>query len=132
MEHSKSEIPSFEQLPAYVAGLKDMLISVNEKLDALSASPKDESDKRTVMTIKEASDFLGKTVGTLYTLTSAGAIPFSKRGNKLYFFKDELIAWIKSGGKADIDFRNDANREVYEQHLDSLQANKRRKPSNKN
>lgn len=128
MDNNERHIPTFDQLPAFVAGLRDMLTAVMEKLDTIISAPKADEDMHTVLDIKEASKLVGKTVGTLYTLTSQKAIPFSKRGNKLYFFKDELLAWIKSGGKADIDFRSDENRDAYDRHLLKLKESKRRKP----
>lgn len=128
MDNNERHIPTFDQLPAFVAGLRDMLVSVMEKLDTIIAAPKTEEDMHTVLDIKEASELVGKTVGTLYTLTSQKAIPFSKRGNKLYFFRDELLAWIKAGGKADADFRTDESRDAYDRHLIRLKEAKRRKP----
>lgn len=121
-------LPTFDRLPYYVASLMRKIDTVLDRLDCLINSPREIADQHTVLDIKEASELVGKTVGTLYSLTSQKAIPFSKRGNKLYFFKDELLAWIKSGGKADIDFRTDENRDAYERHLLKLKDSKRRKP----
>lgn len=121
-------LPTFDRLPYYVASLMRKVDAVLDRLDCLVNSPRESADRHTVLDIKEASELVGKTVGTLYSLTSQRAIPFSKRGNKLYFFKDELLAWIKSGGKADIDFRTDENRDAYERHLLRLKESKRRKP----
>lgn len=121
-------LPTFDRLPYYVASLMRKIDTVLDRLDSLINSPQETADQHTVLDIKEASELVGKTVGTLYSLTSQKAIPFSKRGNKLYFFKDELLAWIKSGGKADIDFRTDENRDAYERHLLRLKESKRRKP----
>jgi predicted DNA-binding transcriptional regulator AlpA len=36
----------------------------------------------------------------LYALVSARQIPHAKRGNKLYFTRAELQAWITSGKRA--------------------------------
>lgn len=121
-------MPSFDRLPYYVASLMRKVDTVMEKLDRLISAPQEKADQHTVLDIREASELLGKTVGTIYSLTSQKAIPFSKRGNKLYFFKDELLAWIKSGGKADIDFRSDENHDAYDRHLQKLKESKRRKP----
>ena len=130
METQDNTIPSFDSLPAFVAGLSRKVDAIDRKLDILISAPQENADLHTVLDIKEASELIGKTIGTIYSLTSQKAIPYSKRGNKLYFFKDELLAWIKSGGKADIDFRNDDNREAYDRHLLRLRESKRRKPSN--
>lgn len=125
---STDVLPTFDRLPYYVAVLMRKVDAVIDRLDCLVNSPQEPADQHTVLDIKEASELIGKTVGTLYSLTSQKAIPFSKRGNKLYFFKDELLAWIKSGGKADIDFRTDENRDAYDRHLLKLKESKRRKP----
>ena len=130
METQDDNIPSFDSLPAFVAGLSRKVDAIDRKLDILISAPQENADLHTVLDIKEASELIGKTIGTIYSLTSQKAIPYSKRGNKLYFFKDELLAWIKAGGKADIDFRNDDNREAYDRHLLKLRESKRRKPSN--
>ncbi len=128
METTDNKIPSFDSLPAFVAGLSDKMDAIDRKLDLLISAPQETTDQHTVLDIKEASELIGKTIGTIYSLTSQKAIPYSKRGNKLYFFKDELLAWIKAGGKADIDFRNDDNRDAYDRHLLKLRESKRRKP----
>ncbi|MCR5888017.1 helix-turn-helix domain-containing protein [Hymenobacter sp. J193] len=36
----------------------------------------------------------------IYALVSARAIPHSKRGNKLYFNRAELVAWLEEGRRA--------------------------------
>ncbi len=37
----------------------------------------------------------------LYTLVSQRTIPHSKRGNKLYFSRAELMAWVAAGHRAE-------------------------------
>lgn len=37
----------------------------------------------------------------LYALVSARAIPHAKRGNKLYFNRAELLAWVAAGRRGD-------------------------------
>lgn len=37
----------------------------------------------------------------IYALVSARAIPHSKRGNKLYFSRTELLAWVAAGSRAE-------------------------------
>lgn len=34
---------------------------------------------------------------TIRNMTSEKRIPFSKMGNKLYFFKGEILDWIRNG-----------------------------------
>jgi excisionase family DNA binding protein len=51
------------------------------------------------MSIAEAAEFVGLVVPTLYTLVSRREIPVCKRARRLYFSKQELTEWIKSGRK---------------------------------
>jgi len=37
----------------------------------------------------------------LYALVSTRSIPHSKRGNKLYFSRAELLAWVAAGHRAE-------------------------------
>lgn len=39
---------------------------------------------------------------TVYGMTSAGTIPFHKRGKKIYFLKSEIDTWLKSGRRKTI------------------------------
>lgn len=47
--------------------------------------------------IREAASFLKLKITTIYEKTSQKIIPHFKKGNKLYFYRDELDAWIKTG-----------------------------------
>lgn len=46
-----------------------------------------------------AEAITGLSRGTLYKFTCARAIPHHKKGGKLYFFRDELLAWIREGNR---------------------------------
>jgi predicted DNA-binding transcriptional regulator AlpA len=47
-----------------------------------------------------AQEITGLSKPRLYTLVSERSIPHSKRGNKLYFNRAELIAWVGEGNRA--------------------------------
>ncbi|MFN3343104.1 MAG: helix-turn-helix domain-containing protein [Flavobacteriales bacterium] len=51
-----------------------------------------------VLNIREAANFLKLKITTLYEKTSRKLIPHFKKGNKLYFNRQELQQWI-TGGK---------------------------------
>lgn len=52
---------------------------------------------KTVFTPKEAAHYMGISQSTLYKLTSAGILPFSKPNGKLiYFSKTGLDEWLLS------------------------------------
>jgi predicted DNA-binding transcriptional regulator AlpA len=50
-----------------------------------------------------AEAITGLSRGTLYKLTCTRAIPHHKKGGKLYFFRDELLAWIREGNRPTVE-----------------------------
>jgi len=62
--------------------------------EALNNQSSDSSDSKTVMSINEVIDYIGISKAHCYKLTSAQKIPFSKRGRKLYFDKNEIDNWL--------------------------------------
>ena len=50
-----------------------------------------------ILDVKQAADFLRLKITTLYEKTSEKTIPHFKKGNKLYFKRDELQAWVLEG-----------------------------------
>lgn len=57
----------------------------------------EEKDSDQLLNIEQAANFLNLKVPTIYGLVSRSAIPNSKKGKRLYFSKNELLDWIKSG-----------------------------------
>ena len=123
---------SFDQLPKAVGellGKVDYLISRLENLkDANNASDREQENQ--MMTMDEACKFIGKKRSTMYSLTSERRIPFRKRGNKLYFFKKELVEWIQSGGAYDAPYTlSDKEQAEFDAHLEEMRKKKKRKPA---
>jgi excisionase family DNA binding protein len=54
-----------------------------------------------LMTVSEAAELLSLATPTIYALVQRREIPFSKRegSKRLYFSKQELLEWVKSGRK---------------------------------
>ena len=50
-----------------------------------------------ILDIKQAAEFLHLEIATLYEKTSRKLIPHFKKGNKLYFTRSGLEAWIQEG-----------------------------------
>ena len=50
--------------------------------------------QKELLTIEEASDFLGFKKSYLYRLTSERKLPFYKPGHKVFFKKSELAEWV--------------------------------------
>ena len=83
--------------------LSDLIQSAVRK--AIAENPQSEHpETEQLFTIKEASEFLHLSVATLYGYVSRNDIPFSKRPNskRLWFSKQELIEWLKTGRKKTI------------------------------
>ena len=55
-----------------------------------------------LLTISQAAEFLSLSVATVYGLVSRSVIPCMKKGKRLYFSKDEITDWIKTGKKKTI------------------------------
>jgi len=51
-----------------------------------------------MLTFREACEFVRLSRQTLYGKVSRKQVPFHKRGNRLWFDRNELITWLKSEG----------------------------------
>ncbi|MFD1292600.1 helix-turn-helix domain-containing protein [Lutibacter holmesii] len=51
------------------------------------------------LSTKQLSEFLQLKEQTIYGLVNQDKIPYEKRGQKLYFIKEEIVEWVKSGRK---------------------------------
>lgn len=84
----------FEDLPEAIGELieqnRQILKLVLEKQTGKSAEEE-------VMTLSDVCEFLELKKQTIYTYASKRQIPFHKKAGKLYFFKEEIMNWIKTG-----------------------------------
>ena len=88
------DVLKFENLPNAVAEL----IKGQSELKALflnKANPQTEIELPE--NIKGISKLTELSVPTLYGYVQRGEIPHYKKGNRLKFFKSEIIQWIKEG-----------------------------------
>lgn len=130
MEDNKSL--SFDQLPSAVGELLTKVNTMMTRLDDIGQriGNAPSEDNHVLMDIREASAFIRKKVSSLYAYTSERRIPFYKRGNTLYFFKDQLIKWIESGGSWDKPYEPTQEEQAdFEAHLALLQKSKKNKPA---
>ena len=88
--------PSFDQLPEDVRQNRIQLEELKHiLLNALSS--KTEEPDIPNMNVQSAADFLLLKVPTIYSKVSKGELPAMKRGNRLYFSRKDLIAYLKEG-----------------------------------
>jgi excisionase family DNA binding protein len=59
-------------------------------------------EENKLLSVNEAAKHLNLAKQTLYGFTSNRAIPFIKRGKKLYFKKIDLNIWLEEGKKSSI------------------------------
>jgi len=90
---------TFENLPQAVSQLFNKLECIEQLLKAGNANPTQESND--LLTIQQAGEFLHLSVPTLYLKVSKSEIPVSKLpgSRRLWFSKQELTEWIKTGRK---------------------------------
>lgn len=86
---------TFEQLPDEVAKIHEKLDKISELL-VLKETSRDLSED-TLLNIQQAAQFLSLAVNTIYSKVSRKEIPYIKKGKRLYFSRDQLAEWIKSG-----------------------------------
>ncbi len=115
--------------------LEENIQNLIEKVDLLTklvyelknmASPNEQpsvSNQHVLTDIQGAMRITGKAKPTIYANARKGIIPSYKRGNKLYFYEDELYKWI-DGGKQDCYGINS------EEMLKDIRQNIRHLPSN--
>ena len=96
---------TFDQIPVMMNKIHDKLEHL-EKL-ILRISIVDEN-KDEILNIQEASKLLNLSVSTIYSKVCKGEIPVNKQGKRIYFYRHELMKWIKSGRvKTYLEIKND-------------------------
>ena len=88
---------TFEKLPQAVALVYDKLEKIERLLETQSNVTQIDGDK--LLTIREAAEFIHLSVPTIYGLVQRQEIPVCKKGKRLYFTRQELTQWIKTGRK---------------------------------
>jgi predicted DNA-binding transcriptional regulator AlpA len=85
---------NFENLPNAVA----QLIKGQSELKALLLNKLEHQPQtENPLGIEDVSKLIGKTVPTIYGYCQRNEIPYYKNGNRLIFWKSEIIQWLKQG-----------------------------------
>ncbi|TXE08282.1 helix-turn-helix domain-containing protein [Gelidibacter salicanalis] len=88
------EALKFEQLPNVIATLAN---EVKELKALLLQKAKPQQEIENPIQLDEVAPLTGLSKPTLYGYVQRNEIPYHKKGNRLYFFKSEIINWIKTG-----------------------------------
>ena len=86
---------TFDDIPVLLARIDDKLGIIAEWIQ----NGANQQDPHAILTIDEAVAFTGYSKSAIHSATSKDAIPHFKRGNKLFFFKDELVEWLRSDSR---------------------------------
>jgi len=101
---------TFNDLPNAVAEMNQKLSKLEGLIETFcnsSYTEKKEEDKP--INIQEAAKFLNLSVPTIYSKVSRNEIPYAKQGKRLYFFKKDLLAYLKKGkSKSTSDIHHEA------------------------
>lgn len=93
MTENEKQNLSFDVLPRTVAELHVKVDRLTEMLERLISSA-DTKPLPKIMTVEDVAAMLCKSVSTIYAMTSSHRIPYRKQGNKLYFLRPEINAWL--------------------------------------
>lgn len=105
MHEETKHISTFNDIPV-------LLARIDDKLGIIAAwiqNGASQQDPHAILTIDEAVAFTGYSKSAIHSATSKDTIPHFKRGNKLFFFKDELVEWLKSDSRPKRGKRFQAN-----------------------
>ena len=95
MHEETKHMSTFNDIPV-------LLARIDDKLGIIAAwiqNGASRQDPHAILTIDEAVAFTGYSKSAIHSATSKDTIPHFKRGNKLFFFKDELVEWLKSDNR---------------------------------
>lgn len=88
--------------------------SVRKVLKESDIKGKPSASEEGPIDIHEAAKIIGKSIPTLYGYVHRNLIPHMKRGQRLYFYRKELLQWIESGRVRTTDEINQAAAESLE------------------
>ena len=96
---------TFDQIPVMMNKIHDKLEHLEKLIIRISNV---EENKEEVLNIQEASKLLDLSVSTIYSKVCKREIPVNKQGKRIYFYRHELMKWIKSGRvKTYLEIKND-------------------------
>lgn len=105
MNEETKHMSTFNDIPVLLARIDDKLGIIT----AWIQNGASQQDPHAILTIDEAVAFTGYSKSAIHSATSKDTIPHFKRGNKLFFFKDELVEWLKSDSRPKRGKRFQAN-----------------------
>lgn len=87
----------FEVIDARLSNIESLLLDIKHGQPSGGNAPTIAPDE--LLTIQQAADFLKLSVATIYGHVHRATLPVCKRDKRLYFSRQELTEWVKSGRK---------------------------------
>jgi excisionase family DNA binding protein len=96
---------TFDQIPVMMNKIHDKLEHLEKLIIRISIV---EENKDEILNIQEASKLLNLSISTIYSKVCKSEIPVNKQVKRIYFYRHELMKWIKSGRvKTYFEIQND-------------------------
>ena len=95
MQDETQNKPTFNDVPVLLANIDEKLGIIVEWVQSGAS----RQDPHAILSIDEAVAFTGYSKSAIHSATSKDTIPHFKRGNKLFFYRDELADWLKSDNR---------------------------------
>lgn len=100
---------TIESLPRAVA---DLFVEVQQIKTLIKEGELGRSNHDDPINIDQAAEFLKIQKQTLYGYVSKKTVISHKKEGKLFFFKSELVQWIKSGNAKSFDVEEEASKMI--------------------
>lgn len=96
---------TFDQIPIMMNKIHDKLEHLEKLITRISNG---EENMEELLSIQEASKLLNLSVSTIYSKVCKREISVNKQGKRIYFYRHELMKWIKYGRvKTYFELQND-------------------------
>ena len=110
----KYEDLNFNDLPEAVLHLIHEVAEIKHYLLQNAADsaniPSPKQPEKEILTVEDVCQKLGLKKGSVYNLTHRQQIPYYKRGQRIYFDRNEIDEWIRSDRRKTIkELQNDAD-----------------------
>lgn len=86
---------TFDDLPDIIGKLYFKIDNIERLLEENKANEIITNEE--LLTVSDAAKLLKLSVATIYTKVCKNEIPANKQGKRLYFYRTELLNWIKAG-----------------------------------
>lgn len=116
---------TFDSLPQAVETLNKNIESLigmmNTMSDRIKTIEESMNGKEIPLDVEEAANLVKRTKGTLYKMVCNKEVPFHKKGNRLIFYKTELLEWLTAETKPKAESSNIVSTVVDDPKMSSLE-----------